>query len=396
VNGDPCSACPLNDGKRQKVPPFIPTQPLLGVVGLGSGLDEQSVLTPFVGEGGRYLRRGLCEVGLPAGRAEAPRSPDIHVAYLNLTRCRPDKGDFESREWKQAAARCWRYLDIDVAGGYPLLLLGSGPLRAFTGNAKASILHQRGLWLTLPGGRQAFAARHPAAFFKVEGAVRKQLESQFLIDLRRMADRVLGRETFPPVDARVFRLGTPQAGAALGRLAENPDPWFFDVETFDAKGSPARAGVATDPFHPDFRVRGVAVALDGGRGFWVEFDQDMGRAEARRLLDPAFGSGAEKGAFVSGFDSNGLIAQGWVSEVRNLARDPWLAAIALDTRGGGHSLERLVVDVLGEPQPKAGVDRARIAEMPLEAVARYAVNDACCEFRLDAALRERLARGEYL
>lgn len=34
--------------------------------------------------------------------------------------------------------------------------------------------------------------------------------------------------------------------------------------------------------------------------------------------------------------------------------------------------------------------------MPLAAVAEYAVRDACCEFRLDLALQDRLDKGLYL
>jgi uracil-DNA glycosylase family 4 len=390
---NPCAGCPLET--QVKVMPSLPSGRKLTVVGLGSWNEEERAGYPFAGVGGQMLRSSLTIAGL---------DHETEVGYLNLTRCKPPDG-FDSPEWGKAADRCWHHLQRDLQGWTgPILLLGSGPLQRFLGDKRASVKRRRGLWVRLPDGREAFSAEHPAGLLRetdleAQGARR----AQFQRDLTRMADRLLGRERFSTVQWQALQLtreaflaGDDTADLALRKLGAWKGPWFFDIETFDAKETPSRRGVATDPFHPDFRVRGVAMAVSGERGVWFEFDQEMDRGTARGLLDQAFGSDAEKGAFVSGFDATGLIAQGWVTEVRNLTRDPWLAAIALDTRGGGHSLERLVVDVLGEPQPLGKDDRGRIAELSMEEVAEYAVNDACGEFRLDQALQGRLDRGEYL
>ena len=384
---NPCLGCSREPAI--KVLPALPPQRKLTAIGLAPGELEEEKKLPFVGESGQLLRKGLSAAGLDA---------IVDVGYANLGRCRPEGDNFETPGWAEAEDRCWHHLTRDLAGGMgPLLLLGSRPLQRFTGNKKASVRRERGLWRRLPDGRDAFVALHPSGILRERNEERQHhLRRQFFLDLRRMADRILGREKVPAVKWQAFRLGDDGSRRALRQLAKSLDPWFFDIETIDAKGSPARPGVATDPFHPDYRVRGVAVAFGPDQGVWFEFDEAMDRAAARELLDPAFRSEAEKGAFVSGFDANGLIVPGWVTEVRNLVRDPWLMAIALDMAGEGHSLERLAVDVLGEPQPKAGVDRTRIREMSLEAVAEYAVRDACCEYRLDRALRERLGRGEYL
>lgn len=389
---DPCSGCPRASAPR--VPPSVPPAPRLAAVGMAPGGEEEKAGAPFVGRGGRLLRSALADAGL---------DPSLDAAYLNLGRCRPEGDDFGSPAWAEAERRCRSHLERDLAPlrGAPLLLLGSRPLQRFAGDARASVRRQRGLWRRLADGRDAFAALHPAGVLRAGDPgtpERDRLEAQFRADLVRMADRVLGREVFPPVKFDLWDLREKAGRAAVARLALAPWPWFFDIETMDAGGIPSRPGVATDPFHPDFRVRGVSVAWGPGDGAWIElaWAEDGRKDEVRAALDPAFGSGAEKGAFVSGFDANGLIAQGWVGEVRNLARDPWLAAIALDTKGGGHSLERLAVDVLGEPQPLGKGDRGRIREMPLERVAEYAVRDACLEYRLDVVLQKRLELGEYL
>lgn len=386
LSENPCAGCSLEH--VVKIAPILPPRRRLTVVGLGPWIEEERSETPFAGETGELLRSALALAGF---------DPESDVGYANLGRCRPS-GGFESKDWEIAENRCWHHLQRDLYESRdPLLLLGSRPLQRFLADKRSSVKRRRGLWAGLANGRAAFSAHHPANVLRERSQEKREiLRAQFQRDIRLMADRVLGREKIPSVQWRAFQLGDSDSRIALRKLAETQRPWFFDIETMDARECPSREGVATDPYHPDFQVRGVAVALDGERGAWFEFDQSMDRAEARRLLDPAFGSSAEKGAFVSGFDSCGLIARRWVSEIRNLTRDPWLAAIALDTRGGGHSLERLVVDVLGEPQPLGKSDRARIAELSLSDVARYAVGDACCEYRLDGVMRGRLERGEYL
>lgn len=394
----PCQGCPLDDERRQKVRPVIPRGALVCAVGLGSGLAEQNVDAPFVGEGGRFLRRELSAVGLRAGTVDAPRSERINVGFANLTRCRPDGEDFDSAAWRKAADRCRKFLDVDLAGQYPLLLLGTKPTQRLLGDVKATATRMRGLWHQTLTGRAVFVTRHPASVMR---EIRRAgndcaLAQQFRSDLQRMANRLLKRETFPRIAVEIYE------SAAKGRqrlrwLAARTAPWFFDIETFDANAVPSRLHVATDPFHPDFRVRGVAVAWGPTEGAWFELMADEQRkAAVARLLDPAFSSDAEKGAFVGGFDESGLVVPGWVTAVRMRTRDPWLASIALDAQGGGHSLERLVVDVLGEPQPVGKSHRGRIREMSLQDVATYAVNDACAEWRLDVEMQRRLDAGAYL
>ena len=385
----PCLGCPR--AGAVKVPPAFPGRPKLVAVGVAPGGADELQGVPFVGPSGDLLRQALRAAGLDDRQ---------DVAYVNLGRCRPAHDNCASAAWKEAERRCVTYLARDLTGWRgPLLLLGTRPAQYFFRDAKVKAPSKRGLWYTLPNGLTAFVENHPATILRAGGqSPTSATRQQFFAGIARMAQRVLGREQVPQVQVTVYP-HPAAAGAYLQRLARGAPQgrWFFDIETYDAKETPSRRCVATEPFHPDFRVRGVAIADGPTTGVWIELMPWQARIpEAARLLAPAFASEDEKGAFAGGFDENGLIVPGWVPEVRNRARDPWLAAIALDTVGGGHSLERLVVDVLGEPQPKAGVDRGRIREMSLAAVAEYAIYDACAEWRLDEALRARLAAGQYL
>jgi uracil-DNA glycosylase family 4 len=388
---NPCAGCPRDKAKAVKVPPHFPKHARLVAVGMAPGKTEEIQRTPFVGESGDLLRQALRAGGLD----------DVQdVAYINLGRCRPEDDNFESKDWAEAEQRCVTYLEQDLSQWRgPLLLLGSRPAQYFFRDAKARVTSKRGLWYTLPDGRSAFVENHPSAVLRAGGKSEKAPKRhQFFAGIARMAQRVLGQEQIP--EARVTVYDSPSAAAAyLRKLAAGTRAgrWFFDIETYDAKEVPSRRHVATNPFDPDFRVRGVAIATGPHIGAWIELMPWQNRiADAAALLSPAFASPDEKGAFVGGFDENGLIVPGWVREVSNRTRDPWLCSIALDMVGGGHSLERLAVDVLGEPQPKAGVDRGRIREMPLAAVAEYAIRDACTEWRLDDVLQARLDAEHYL
>lgn len=382
---NPCEYCPRKGATPVRPVPF-PEKCLLVAVGLAPGGHEEDSGCLFVGEAGQLLRRGLRQAGL---------DPETQVGYVNLGRCRPANDDFESAEWQKAEDCCWHHLTADLRGWTgPLLLLGTRPVMRFFDDKKARVTAKRGLWYELPQWHQVFAANHPSGVLRSGSAAKEQ---QFLSDLGRAARRVLKTERFPPVKVHVFKSPVE----ARGFLARLPDRWFFDIESEDALAVPGQAGrkhVGTDPFHPDFRLRGVAIAVGPGEGAWVECKAMAGqRAKARTILDAAFMSDAEKGAFFGGFDEDCLVYGGWVTAIRNRTMDPYLASLALDATFslGGHSLERLVVEMLGEPQPKAGVDRGRIHDMDLRSVAEYAVNDACAEWRLHDALQRRLEHGEY-
>ncbi len=204
----------------------------------------------------------------------------------------------------------------------------------------------------------------------------------------------------PTIRIEIYRSLT-EAGPFLRALATRTADWTFDIETYDAAapiGVPGRKEVAVDPFHPDFRVRGVAIAFSKDEGYWIELggrppaQTQRGRAELKRLA-AAFGSDAGKGAYNGSFDENGLVYTGWVPQVRNRTRDAMLSMIAL----GDGTHERLTLEhairVLLHREYHWDVDKGLMRDLPLEEVARGAVHDACathelCDLLDEWAIRE--------
>jgi hypothetical protein len=253
------------------------------------------------------------------------------------------------------------------------------------------------MWYRTPEGRFVFPTWHPAGIMRQvnETGQAKRL-IQFRKDLKRFADKVLGREQLPPIQIDIFPT-LAEAKTFLEYLARSKSRWIFDIETFDNLNVPGRKYVATDPFHPEFRVRGVAIAWRGDRGAWIELAPwEHRKDEARAILSPAFMSMTPKGAFHGHFDEAGLVYPGWVHKVENRSSDGLLALIAINAGGQeGKSLERAVVEILGEPQYWS-VDKTRMKDLPIAQVAEGSVRDACSTLKLVDVLEEKLKAGDYL
>lgn len=374
----PCPSCPLND-VGAKLPPALCVDPVLVVVSAAPTANDEREGARFSGQDGALVRGVIADAGLDVSR----------VAFVTLTRCRPPGDDCSSTVWETAAKRCRAYLVDDVAGPAPLLLLGVGPMRAYFGG-KAKIGAMRGLWAQT-AGRDAFVTYDPVAIQRAQSG---ELIEQFRADVRTMAERVLGVVS-PDAHAVMVYESVDAAEAFLLALASRTAPWAFDIETYDAAAFPSRPGVATDACHPDFRLRGIAVALSATAGAWID-TLGADPVAVCPALSPAFGSPTAKYAYWGHFDEEGLVYPGYVAAVRNRAGDGGLALLTLSD--GGHDslrLEHAVVNVLGRRQYWNGLDKSRMRDVPLRDVARSAVGDACYTFELVESLHARLDKGEY-
>lgn len=385
---NPCDGCP-EQGNPCKVPPTIPSSPLLVALGMAPGAEEEPAGRPFVGPSGAMLRAALTAAGVDA---------EAQVGYANLARCRPPNDNFDTPERDKAEKHCEEFLEQDLlrAPNAPLLLLGNRPLHAVMGKKKFKIGAYRGLWVR-GWERDCFAARHPAQILRIQDdKVRQVLYDEFFADIRRMADRLLGREAPSPVEVEIFD-SPVDAKDFLEWLAASPDPWAFDIEAYDGAAYPSRKEVSTDPTHPDFRLRGIAVAVEPEKGYWIECKgwEDR-KADVSALLSPAFESDAEKWAFSGHYDEECLVYPGWVRRINRRSGDGLLALLALGN--GKHDslrLEKAVVDVLGNVQYWDGQDKGLMRDIPLEMCARNAVGDACNTYQLCALLHKRLESAEY-
>jgi hypothetical protein len=189
----------------------------------------------------------------------------------------------------------------------------------------------------------------------------------------------------------------------LVRIAESMAPFTFDIETYDGadagtrfgklkKGMvlppgdtiPSRQSVAVDPLHPDFRVRGVAVATSTRVGVWIDFlGQDPGASSSGlTALRDMFANSAEKSAFNGHFDENGLVYTGSVPRISNRVRDGMLSMIALGD--GTHESLKLShgIATLLRRKYHWNVDKGLMGVLPVEVVADGAVHDACATHAL--------------
>lgn len=378
----PCEGCPFNDG-RPKIPPTVPTgRPLIAAIGMRPASEEERQGRHFAGAGSRPILEEMQRNGVDLDQ----------VFFANLTRCNPREVGYDDSAWETAVKKCGKFLkeDLKAIPGVPLVLFGRETLRAFLGK-KERIEARRGLW-TLCDERPTFIARHPA-----RDKDNTFLQEEFRGDMKRMADKVFGRVPRPDINVLVYE--SPDAARPfLERLASAAGPWAFDIESYDAKAFPSRKFVSTDPCHPDFRLRGIAVAWGPNNGAWIDCRGWEGRlAEARELLEPAFGSSAEKWAFNGGFDDDGLVYPGWVPIVANRTGDGMLAMVALgDGTHASLRLEKAVVEVLKQPQYWMDVDKGKMRDIPLQECAENAVGDACYTWRLCDDLHGRLERGAYM
>jgi len=350
--GNPCTGCPAEH--QPKARPFVVEAPEIVLV------EE----VPSAGE-------------TEAGRLGPPRplgGPRLSRACL--TRCVPFGPEADRHEMRR---RCSRYLAADLPRGVPVAALGDEAVYYFCRSRDRGADYWRGLWTrSAHDGRRVYGLR--------EGA-------RFTDDVERLARMLRGPA---PGLRRLEVVEDPRlAPELMSWMIAHPGPWAFDVEAYDAGAYPSRPGVATDPCHPDFRLRGVAVAWSEDEGAWLEL-APLGPEVWRPFLDRLFSSPARKAASYGHYDEEALVVPGWTGEVRNRGDDALLAWLSLsDGRHTSLRLERLAVDLLGLDPWWAGFDKSGVGRAPLDLVARAAVFDAGCALWLCAHARDLMTRGEY-
>jgi uracil-DNA glycosylase len=386
----PCVGCEYEE-RACKVQPIIPSAPALVV--LGDAPDEGAEFRgiPFADDVRAVVEGALAAVGYDLAA----------VAWLNLTRCRATGDDLKSAAHLRAEKRCRKFLEPDLARmEAPLLVLGERALHRVwkEQGRKPTVGAYRGLWIEakqLAVGRKAFVVRHPRDIMASRDAEYQLAE--FKADILRMA-RSLTEAPLTRLVSEVY--GTVREAREAGffdRLAARTTPWAFDIEAYDAKEFPSRLLVATDPCHPDFRLRGVAFAWAENEGGYVDL-KDCDMLEASEAFTPVFASEAEKWAFGGHYDEEGVVYTKLAADgVCNRAGDGMLAMIALgDGTHDSLRLEKAVVDVLRRPQYWQGFDKSKMRDVPLADVADGAIGDACYTFELCIYLHERIGRADYL
>jgi uracil-DNA glycosylase len=155
-----CQGCELWETRKQVVfggvDGYRDIRADLMIVGEAPGAEEDSVGLPFEGAAGRRLTTLLAQAGL-----------DRRGAYLtNVVKCRPPGN---RRPHPREIARCWDYLDAQIALVHPrvIVALGSSAVQRLLGPG-AKVGTSRG-----PGhataGCHVVATYHPAALNRKKG-----------------------------------------------------------------------------------------------------------------------------------------------------------------------------------------------------------------------------------
>lgn len=386
----PCVGCEY-ERAGCKIVPLLLSSPALVVIGDAPDEAAEFIEKPFAGDVKDMIDAALTDSGWDL---EA-------VQYMNLSRCRAYNDDLGHAIHQRGEKRCLRYLKPDLAQSTaPILLLGDRALGAFWRSEKGrkpKVGAYRGLWIEDKNGRKCFVARHPRDILADRNPEARRAE--FFADIARMSSSmqeaplgtIKSQVYANPLDAREF----------LARLAAHPGPWAFDIEAYDAKEFPSRRDVATDPCHPDFRLRGIGFSWAVNEGAYVDlidYNEGDGLVIASELFTPVFASEAEKETFSGHYDEEGVTYTKLAADgVCNRAGDGMLAMIALgDGTHDSLRLEKAVVDVLGRPQYWVGYDKSKMRDASLAEVADGAIGDACYTFELCDLLHDRISRADYL
>jgi uracil-DNA glycosylase family 4 len=173
-----CTACELHKHARNPgVPglilpsslPLSPTTPLLVVLGMNPGFQEDRANEPFIGPSGRLLR----EVYLPS------ILPAATVVLLNTARCYTPAASPPKPRHFRTCFPLYSAKDLDALGSYiqptiPKILLCCGAhavstVTKFTASKSWSLTHaftRQGTPTNLWGDWQLFTTFHPAAVLR--------------------------------------------------------------------------------------------------------------------------------------------------------------------------------------------------------------------------------------
>ncbi len=174
-----CTACPLCEGCRQKVPgQGDPAAPLM-LIGEGPGEQEDKQGAAFVGPAGQLLTRMLEAISLPRER----------VYICNIVKCRPPQN---RTPLPDEVLACSPHLRAQWALVQPraVLLLGATAVRGVLGE-NYRITRCRGQWFER-GGVPVLATYHPSALLRDQSKKREAWE-----DLKLVRQKLLELQLYP-------------------------------------------------------------------------------------------------------------------------------------------------------------------------------------------------------
>lgn len=211
--------------------------PVVMVVGMNPGAQEDQVNRPFVGPSGSLLKSGLKQAG-------------VRRAYLtNAAKC---VGDVDMDH----ARACKDYLEEELASVRPafILALGNVAVQRLLGKGTVGQVAGKEIW-SARYGCWVMPAFHPAAILRNRGR-----ENAWRADVLRFGRLVDGRLVPPPSTppVRVDLVSTGAGLRGLGQALATEPTWSYDFETNVVPNG--------GWWHRDFTVYSIGFSFTGMEG----------------------------------------------------------------------------------------------------------------------------------
>jgi len=385
-----CRACPLTSTKNGKLKPTGTEHPLVYILGDAAATPDIAEQEQFSGEAGQLLH------------AHIPRRFKDKVRFNNTVRCRPPQDATPERTELEC---CRPSVASDIERSRPKAIFGFGSTPLDWVSSFNGITLWRGRRMPVKVGAHTcwyYPFQHPEYLLKQrrgDNAVGSEEERMFAFDLKRAFSEV---ETLPEAvvhTAADVRRGveTITQGGAMGVLAvKQALKWAaqqpvigVDYETSCLRAMSAGAKILTIAVAT--ATRAIAFPLDHPEAPWTPFEREEVVAAWKHFLKTAKGVKAVHNLAFE-LEWSGVVFG--LEYVRaGIWEDTQAQACILDERKGNKkagpfSLEFLIQQYFGFNLKKmSGVDRANLAETPIEAVLQYNAPDA----RYHALLWEKQA-----
>ncbi|MET0224809.1 MAG: UdgX family uracil-DNA binding protein, partial [Dokdonella sp.] len=164
-----CKACPLWQPATQTVFGEGPADARIVVIGEQPGDQEDLAGRPFVGPAGQLFDRALAQARIERDTLYITNT----VKHFKFEPRGKRRLHARANAMEQAACRQWLLAELDRIKPAAIVCLGAMAAQAIFG-ASFKLMQQRGEWIALDDGTQAFATVHPSYLLRLRDAGERQ------------------------------------------------------------------------------------------------------------------------------------------------------------------------------------------------------------------------------
>jgi probable DNA metabolism protein len=175
-----CRACPLWEPATQTVFGEGPANARIMVIGEQPGDQEDLAGRPFVGPAGQLFDQALVQASIEREALYVTNT----VKHFKFEPRGKRRIHSRANAQEQSACRPWLLAEIDRVAPRIVVCLGAMAAQAIFGKS-FRLLQQRGQWIALDNGIQAFATVHPSYLLRLPDEIqRSDAYEQFVGDLQ--------------------------------------------------------------------------------------------------------------------------------------------------------------------------------------------------------------------